>query len=149
MAEGRLATEHADAPDSTGLLLWRVTNTWQAAQRAALKPHGLTHVQFVLLASLVWLDTDETITQRDLADHAGTDPMMTSQVLRALEAAGHVVRRPHPTDARARSLAATPAGVALANRAVVDVEAVDRAFFGRLGEGRADFTALLATLSRR
>ena len=45
----------ASADDSTGLLLWQVTNRWQAAQRAALKPHGLTHVQFVLLASLTWL----------------------------------------------------------------------------------------------
>ena len=46
-----------DADDSPGFLLWQVTNKWQAAQRAALKPFGLTHVQFVLLASLTWLDS--------------------------------------------------------------------------------------------
>ena len=48
-----LATEYEAAEDSPGLLLWQVTNRWQSAQRAALKPLGLTHVQFVLLASLV------------------------------------------------------------------------------------------------
>ena len=51
----RLATAFASTDESTGLLLWQVTNRWQAAQRAALKPYGLTHVQFVLLASLTWL----------------------------------------------------------------------------------------------
>ena len=79
-----LNTEFADADESTGLVLWRVTNAWQAAQRAALKPFGLTHVQFVLLASLTWLDSVEPVTQQALAAHAGTDPMRTSQVLRAL-----------------------------------------------------------------
>ena len=50
-----LATGFSTPEESTGLLLWQVTNGWQAAQRAALKPFGLTHVQFVLLAALTWL----------------------------------------------------------------------------------------------
>jgi DNA-binding MarR family transcriptional regulator len=84
-APRKLATVHADADDSPGLLLWQVTNRWQAAQRAALRPFDLTHVQFVLLASLTWLDSDRPpVTQKQLAEHAATDPMMTSQVLRAL-----------------------------------------------------------------
>ena len=126
----RLATIHADADASPGLLLWQVTNRWQAAQRAALRPFDLTHVQFVLLASLTWLDSDEPVTQRALADHAATDPMMTSQVLRTLEQRGLVERRPHPEDRRARALAVTPEGADLANRTVGVVEAADRAFFG-------------------
>ena len=83
-AARRLATGFARPEESTGLLLWQVTNRWQAAQRAALKPFGLTHVQFVLLASLAWLGADGPVTQQQLAGHAGTDPMMTSQVVRAL-----------------------------------------------------------------
>ena len=47
----RLDTAFATPEESTGLLLWQVTNRWQAAQRAALQPFGLTHVQFVLTAS--------------------------------------------------------------------------------------------------
>lgn len=142
-----LDTEFADADESTGLALWRVTNRWQAEQRAALAPFDLTHVQFVLLASLTFLDAAPP-TQKELADHAGTDPMMTSQVLRALEAKRLVQRRPHPTDARARLLVPTPAGRALANKAVVAVESCDRRFFAALAD-RAAFTHELGRLARQ
>ncbi len=130
----RLATEHATPDQSPGFLLWQVTNRWQAAQRATLKPFELTHVQFVLLASLTWLTVDGHVTQRQLADHAATDSMMTSQVLRNLEQRGLVKRARHPVDKRARALTITPQGRALANHAVVAVEACDNAFFAVLGE---------------
>ena len=145
-AGSRLATAFASAEDSTGLLLWQVTNRWQAAQRAALKPHGLTHVQFVLLASLTWLAADGPVTQRQLADHAATDPMMTSQVLRALEERGLVQRLAHPSDRRARALAVTSNGRDLANEAIVAVENCDATFFAALGNDIPGFTLALATL---
>jgi len=144
---GGLRTEFADATDSPGLMLWRVTNSWQQAQRAALRPHGLTHVQFVLLASLTWLATDTPTTQRDLADHAHTDPMMTSQVLRTLETKGLILRAPHPGDARARALTVTAEGAALANAANTAVEEADRTFFAPLAGHRPRFTALLQRLT--
>jgi len=146
-APRRLATEYEDASASPGLLLWQVTNQWQAATRAALTPLGLTHVQFVLLASLTWLDTQGPVTQKRLADHAVTDPMMTSQVLRALELRGLVERRPHPGDKRARAVSVTTSGVALANEGVKAAEAVDRTFFGVLGDGLPMLTAALAALA--
>ncbi|GAA5087301.1 MULTISPECIES: MarR family winged helix-turn-helix transcriptional regulator [Nocardia] len=140
--------EHAD--ESPGLLLWQVTNRWQAAQRAALAPFDLTHVQFVLLASLTYLAvTDDPVRQRDLAAHAATDPMMTSQVLRALEQKGLIERRDHPSDRRAKSLVATEAGAALANRAVVAVEACDREFFGPLDGRTRQFAGELRSLRDR
>ncbi|NUS17722.1 MAG: winged helix-turn-helix transcriptional regulator [Streptomyces sp.] len=142
-----LATGFASADESPGLLLWQVTNRWQAAQRAALKPYGLTHVQFVLLASLTYLQAEGTpVTQRRLADHAVTDPMMTSQVLRALEGRGLVTRGPHPHDARARTLAVTPEGREVANRAVAAAEACDAAFFAPLAGATPAFTSALHTL---
>jgi DNA-binding MarR family transcriptional regulator len=142
-----LHSQFTHAIDSPGLLLWQVTNAWQAAQRAALRPFDLTHVQFVLLASLTWQQEDQPVTQRQLAEHIRADPMMTSQVLRTLEAKGLIHRRPHPTDARARALTATPAGVNLANRANAVVEQVDRDYFGALGDDRAIFTQMLARLT--
>ena len=145
---GRLATEHPIADDSPGLLLWQVTNRWQAAQRAALKPFGLTHVQFVLLASLAWLDDGHPVTQRQLADHAVTDPMMTSQVLRALEQRELIRRVEHPRDKRAVAVSVTDQGSALAGRANAAVEACDRAFFVRLGPLADDFLTSLRTLQR-
>jgi DNA-binding MarR family transcriptional regulator len=146
MSARALDTEYSDAEQSPGLMLWRVTHAWQATQRAALRPYDLTHVQFVLLASLTWLRSDGPVIQRDLARHAGTDQMMTSQVLRALEAKGLVRREPHPSDSRARSLAVTEEGARLANAAVVAIEAADREFFGPLGRSQPEFTTMLRTL---
>ena len=141
-----LGSEYDSARESPGLLLWQVTNRWQAAQRAALKPFGLTHVQFVLLASLSWLEAEGPITQRRLADHAATDPMMTSQVLRALELRGLVTRRAHPSDGRAQALNVTDAGAALANRAIVAVEGCDRRFFEPLESRTSELAGLLRGL---
>lgn len=145
----RLDTSYDAAELSPGLALWQVTNRWQASVRAALKPHGLTHVQFVLLASLTWLDAgDEPVTQKRLADHAATDPMMTSQVVRTLERTGLIERHEHPHDGRAKALVVTPHGAAVANATVGVVEAVDREFFGRLGSREAAFAAALGRLAR-
>lgn len=116
---------------SPGLLLWRVTLHWQRRITAALRPHGLTHVQFVLLTSTWWLTNEggEQPSQRRVAEFAGTDVMMTSQVLRTLERNGLIARHDDPSDARTKIVSATPAGSALALKAVRDVEAVDRDFF--------------------
>jgi DNA-binding MarR family transcriptional regulator len=146
-AERGLDTAFATAEESTGLLLWQVTNRWQAAQRATLQPFGLTHVQFVLTASLAWLGADGPVKQKQLAEHAGTDPMMTSQVVRTLVQRGLVERSPHPGDGRAWALSVTARGRKLVNRAIVAVEGCDDAFFGRLGRDRAGFTRSLAVLA--
>jgi DNA-binding MarR family transcriptional regulator len=142
----RLRTRFDDADQSPGFLLWRVTNRWQAEIRRTLLPYELTHVQFVLLATLAWLPASP-VTQRVLADHAHTDPMMTSQVIRALEARALVRREAHPDDARARAVSITPAGVRLVNRANTAVEAADAEFFGRLDDPTG-FRAALLTLER-
>lgn len=147
-----LHTDFENADESPGLLLWQVTNRWQAAQRAALAPFDLTHVQFVLLASLTWhtgRSGGEPVMQRDLAEHAATDPMMTSQVLRALEQKRLIERRDHPTDRRAKSLVPTETGAALVNRAITAVEACDREFFAPLGAAIPRFTTDLRRLRDR
>lgn len=145
MTDCVLATEYRAAEDSPGLLLWQVTNRWQSAQRAVLRPLGLTHVQFVLLASLVWLRSgDGPVTQRQLADHAATDPMMTSQVLRTLERRNLLRRTAHPDDRRARALTPTAQGRRLANEAVFIVEACDKAFFQALPDPSGFVSALRA-----
>jgi DNA-binding MarR family transcriptional regulator len=108
----------------------------------------LTHVQFVLLASLWWLEDhdDQLPTQARLAAQAGTDPMMTSQVLRKLEARGLLERALDTADTRARMLALTPAGRELTARALADVETTDSDYFAALGARRDEFVEALATL---
>jgi DNA-binding MarR family transcriptional regulator len=139
-------TASATGPDeSPGFLLWRVTLHWQRIMIGALRPIGLTHVQFVLLASVWWLSAvaNERPTQRRVAEHASTDAMMTSQVLRALETKGLVTRAPDPNDSRARQLSVTPKGAALARRAIAVVEAADAEFFAAVEQ-----RSLLRTLHR-
>lgn len=115
---------------SPGFLLWHATLRWQRAIAATLKPLGLTHVQFVLLASTWWLgDQGALPSQRELADNCGTDVMMTSQVVRTLEGKGLLVREADAADSRVKRLRVTDEGRDLAQRAVAEVEAADRAYF--------------------
>jgi DNA-binding MarR family transcriptional regulator len=123
--------------------------SWQRRIRSALAPHELTHVQFVLLASLWWLEDHgpEPPTQARLARQAGTDPMLTSQVLRKLEVRRLLERAPDPTDTRARRLRLTPAGRDLVARALADVERADSDYFAPLGDHRRAFLEALAVLA--
>ncbi|WP_010204334.1 MarR family winged helix-turn-helix transcriptional regulator [Salinibacterium sp. PAMC 21357] len=145
-----LETMHPDPTTSLGLALWQVTNQWQRQVRATLKPYDLTQVQFALLASLTWLGNAAPVTQHALAEQAGTDPMMTSQVLRNLESKGYVTRSPHPSDGRAMVVAVTKEGAALANRATPAVEAADNDYFGALDpQLRSSFLRSLHELADR
>jgi DNA-binding MarR family transcriptional regulator len=130
-------------PDtSPGFLLWRLTLRWQREIAAALEPLDLTHVQFVLLATTWWLNSEQAPNQLTVATAAGTDVKMTSQVLRKLEDKGLLTRETDPADTRAKLLRVTPAGAGLAQRAIAVVEAVDASFFDQV----PDRPALLAAL---
>jgi DNA-binding MarR family transcriptional regulator len=116
--------------DSTGFLLWHATLRWQRAITQALAPLGLTHVQFVLLACTWWLNEQGTHpNQVALAEQAGTDIKMTSQVLRSLEQKGLVEREVDTADTRARRIRVTERGASLAPKAIAVVEGVDARFF--------------------
>ena len=130
-----MKSAHASAWDSPGFLLWHATLRWQRAMRAALAPHRLTHVGFVLLASAWWLgEQGEQPAQRRLAEHAGMDAMMTSQVVRALEREGLVERLRDPGDARTLRVTVTPAGRKRLQGALADVEAADAGFFAPVAD---------------
>jgi MarR family len=100
----------ADVSTATGgFLLWRATNAWQRAQRVALRPFALTHVQYALLAALLNADR-KGMSQSEAAAASGVDPMTTSQVLRALEGRELVTRQPRiaaPTASSSAPMAAT------------------------------------------
>jgi DNA-binding MarR family transcriptional regulator len=138
-----------DGPgDSPGFLLWRVTLAWQRAMRAALAPHDLTHVQFVLLAALWWLESHSgPPSQQRLAEQAGTDSMMTSQVIRKLADRDLVVRDLDPADARARLLRVSSSGRKVLRVALADVERADAEYFAALGTSAPAFVRGLATLA--
>lgn len=141
-----LATSHSGPSDSPGFLLWRISNTWQREQRAALQPLGLTHTQFVMLAVTTWFGSQEPLTQMRLSKLTGSDPMTTSQVVRALLANGLFVRDVHPTDTRAKIISVSEAGRDIAHKAIVVVEEVDRKFFAALGEQQSSLVFLFQKL---
>ncbi|WP_248966329.1 MarR family winged helix-turn-helix transcriptional regulator [Sphaerisporangium perillae] len=132
-----------DPDDSPGLLLWHVTLRWQRDIAAVLAPLDLTHVQFVLLTTTWWLNSQgEDPNQLSVARQAGTDVKMTSQVLRKLEAKSLIRRQVDTADTRAKRLRVTDRGAELARQAVTAVEATDAAFFQSI----PDLAALLAML---
>jgi len=136
-----------EAHDSTGFLLWQVTALWQRKIAASLRSHGITQVQFALLASLLWYSKKEAnITQIMLAKHTKLDIMMTSQVLRALEIKGFVKRQTHPTDTRAKMITLTKKGTECVWKAVPDVENADADFFKALSSHHKQFNTLLSSL---
>jgi len=138
-----------DPDDSPGFLLWHVTLRWQRDIAAALAPLGLTHVQFVLLATTWWANSHgQEPNQLGVARQAGTDVKMTSQVLRTLEAKELLRREVDPADTRARRLRVTDRGAQLAQEAIAVVEATDAAFFRSVPDRRA-LLALLRPLAGR
>ncbi|PBB66914.1 MarR family transcriptional regulator [Mesorhizobium sp. WSM4312] len=147
MADGRdLKTRFSGPSESPGLLLWRTTMRWQRVMTAALAPLDLTHVQFVLLASAMWLGRNgEPPNQVQLAAQAGTEVKMTSDVVARLEAKGLIAREADPRDSRAKVIRVTPAGAAAAQRAIVAVETADAAFFEPVDE--AQLVGLLRQLA--
>ena len=135
------------AEDSTGFLLWQLTNLWQREIRKALEPFDITHSQFVLLASIHWLGMQrQDVTQILLSNHTKIDPMTTSTVLRTLEQKGLISRQEHSSDTRAKSVTMTESGARVTVEAVKAVEKFDSAFFSRLKGNLVTFNKNLLSL---
>lgn len=135
------------AEDSSGFLLWQVTNLWQREIKKALEKYDLTHSQFVLMASIHWLTLNkQEVTQILLSSHTKIDPMTTSTVLRTLQTKGLLQRQEHVTDTRAKTVALTEQGKKIIKQAVKTVEAFDKSFFATLGNKTNMFNEQLLTL---
>jgi len=135
---------------SAGFLVWHVSHRWQSLLAERLVPLALTPAQFVVLGAVSWLTRapgGPAPIQREVAAQAGTDPMMTSQILRTLERRRLVQRAGDEADGRVFRVAVTPAGRDLALRGVRVVHAADAEFFGALA-ARDAFVATLRDLAR-
>lgn len=131
---------------SPGFHLWHASLRWTQEVARALQPLGLTHTQFFLLGAVGWLSKANGTApkQREVADFAKLDKVMTSQVLRALQADGLLERKDDPDDSRAWLLSLTPKGRKLVVEAAAKVREVDASFFGKdaakLRDALADLT---------
>ena len=123
--------------DATGFLLYKAHLYWQKSIKRSLKPLGITHTQFVILASTYWLFLHkEQLTQIDIAQHAQMDTMMVSNVIRTLENKKLIKRTAHPTDTRANLVSLTKKGNTTVKKAIVIVEKFDKIFFKKLDKSK-------------
>lgn len=139
---------HFEGPkESPGFLLWQVSTEWRRLIEASLTTLGLTHAQFVLLASIGWLTQEgKEITQADLARHCKTDINMTSQVLRSLEKKKYIERKKQEGNEKAKFPTLTKKGADLVELAIPLVEKVDGEFFKAIDEEKC--VQLLKKLSK-
>lgn len=131
--------------ESPGFLLWQVTNTWQRQQREALSKLNLTHAQFVVLAGVLWLNSqaDSGVTQKQVSDFTKMDKMSISDLVATLLQKKMLKRQPSLRDKRAYSLSLTEKGCELVLQAIPIVEDIDYAFFSHQNTELMQFINLI------
>jgi DNA-binding MarR family transcriptional regulator len=123
---------HKGPKQSPGFLLWHISTSWRSSIEAILKTLGLTHPQFVVLATTGWLTRDgEHTTQVGIGKMAGLDPNTASQIIKGLEQKGFIARE-QSLDGRAKNVSLTAKGSELLKRALPAVEQADAKFFSAL-----------------
>ena len=138
-----------DLKEDTGFLMLQVSNLWSNSHDRALKRyHGLSHMQYAVLATVCWLKYhgNALITQSFLAQHTKINPMTVSQIFKVLEGKGYVLRTKHPNDVRAKVVNMTKEGKELMDEAFKTIWDVDARFFKILGKNNKNFNRLLYEL---
>ncbi len=142
-------SKYADnSEQSIGFSFIRVYNIWHRTIKTDLAEIGLTHPQFVVLASLGHLSqNDQEATQVVIADTSDIDVMTASTIIKNLEKKELVKRTPSVNDSRAKKVELTPDGLAIMQQALKIVEEIDLQFFGKLAEDRVSFNHMLHRLA--
>ena len=137
-----------------GHLVWRLSMKWRVAVDRALAPRGLTHAQYVMLASLYGLErAGRTPSQRELADHTGLEALYVSKLARSLDADCLIQRTRDTADTRTMRLELTAAGLETIQPAIEEVAVLLDKLLAPLGGRRGartksfvrDLTDLLDT----
>lgn len=120
---------HPAGDESPGFLLWQVSTLWSSATAAVLKPFGLSHPQFVILATIDWLKNQEA-TQEAIARHIILDTKPTSHLLRSLQIKG-LIEPSFITDKKSKYLLTT-AGAEMLEKVLPVIATADAAFFASI-----------------
>jgi DNA-binding MarR family transcriptional regulator len=127
---------------------------WRVAVDRALAPVGLTHAQYVMLASLYGMERAGRVpSQRELADHTGLEALYVSKLARSLDADGLIQRTRDTADTRTMRLELTDKGRETIQPAIAEVAVLLDMLLAPLGGRRgartksfvADLTELLDT----
>lgn len=126
-----------NASGPVGRSFIRVYNLWHKRVKEALRGIGLTHPQYVVLASLGYLaQSGDEVSQVDIARNSDIDVMTVSTILRNLERDGLVTRRIASDDQRAKTVQMTVSGRSSLNapcrllRGLTPISSVDWARIG-------------------
>jgi DNA-binding MarR family transcriptional regulator len=117
----RLNRGVADEP-LTLYLVKRLELAIRARMDEALRPHGLTALQFTALTALRARDR---LSSAQLARRSFVTPQTMNEMVRWLERHGHIARRRDPDNRRVLLLTLTPAGMELLDRCAPSVEAIE------------------------
>lgn len=129
---------HEGPKQSPGFLLWHISTSWRSSIESVLKTLGLTHPQFVVLATTGWLTRNgQLITQVAIGKMAGLDPNTTSQIIKGLEQK-HFIKRDPSADGRAKNVSLTEKGTEMLKLALPAVERADAEFFTPLTKQEED-----------
>jgi DNA-binding MarR family transcriptional regulator len=112
-----------------------------------LRPHGLTFARYEALVLLTF-SRRGSLPLGKMGDRLQVHPTSVTSIVDRLEAAGHVVRRPHPTDGRTILAEITEAGRAVVEAATRDLVAAEFGV-GVLSKAQLDEISALLTPVRR
>ncbi|MGE0206290.1 MAG: MarR family winged helix-turn-helix transcriptional regulator [Candidatus Babeliales bacterium] len=137
------------AQESPGFLLWQVYLVWKRKIESRLEFFNLTHIQFVLLAGLAYLQKNNAdVSQVELANFTQCDVAMTSQVLRTLVKKNLIERYQKPDDERAKYPRLTAHGLKTLESAIKEVESIDHNFFNLGADYKIFLTCLQQLITR-
>ncbi|MCW2764166.1 MAG: regulatory protein MarR [Nocardioides sp.] len=123
--------------------LMRVQQLAIARLDALLKPHGLTFARYEALVLLVF-SSRGSLPLGKMGERLQVHPTSVTSIVRRLESAGLVARRPHPDDGRAILAEITDAGRAVVEKATADLV---EAGFALEGMSEGDLVALSELLT--
>jgi DNA-binding MarR family transcriptional regulator len=110
---------------------------------ALLKPHGLTFARYEALVLLVF-SSRGSLPLGKMGERLQVHPTSVTSIVQRLDAAGLVVRRPHPEDGRAVLAEITDRGRRLVEQATRDLVSADFGLGSLSDEQLGDLSALLA-----
>ena len=107
---------------------------------------GLNYARLRLLQAL---HCGGPAIMRDLGTQLGATPRNMTAIVDAMEEAGLVVRRPHPTDRRATLIELSPDGARAATQAIgPQLDAISEIFAGLTPIEREQFSAVMGKLTQ-
>jgi DNA-binding MarR family transcriptional regulator len=136
---------HPASDESLGFLLWQVSTLWSSSTAAVLKPFGLSHPQFVILATIDW-QKNQNASQETIGRHIILDPKPTSHLLRSLQVKG-LIEPLSITDKKSKYVL-TKDGAELLAKVLPVVEIADAAFFASIDPEKSKMVDTLRILAR-